>query len=161
MLSDIHWIERDGGGRLAITARPRAGDWLDGEIESWAAAGVAIVLSLLDRDEISDLGLEAEPDACRAHGIEFLSHPIRDRGLPRDRETFLQLAAMLASQPKPVLIHCRAGIGRSSLAAAAIMIIGGMGAQAALERIGEARGLVVPDTDEQRRWILGLAPDQP
>jgi hypothetical protein len=33
---------------LAIMARPRAGDWLDGEIAGWRAQGIGVIVSLLE-----------------------------------------------------------------------------------------------------------------
>jgi hypothetical protein len=58
----LHWIEIPG--RLAIMA------------------GVDLVISLLEREEVSDLGLQREAELCRASGIEFVSFPIPDRGVP-------------------------------------------------------------------------------
>ena len=39
MNSDIYWID----SQLAISARPRGGDWLAGEVAHWAEAGVDVV----------------------------------------------------------------------------------------------------------------------
>ena len=41
--STIYWIDGVSSGRLAIMARPRAGDWLDDEIANWALEGVRAV----------------------------------------------------------------------------------------------------------------------
>ena len=54
------------------------------------------------------------------------------------------------------MIHCRAGIGRSSLLAAAVLRVEGRTADEAWQRITEARGLPVPDTDEQRDFLVQL-----
>lgn len=50
-------------------------------------------------------------------------------------------------------VHCRAGIGRSAIIAASILMALGQTADAALKLITEARGVSVPDTFEQREWI--------
>lgn len=63
-------------------ARPRADDWLEVDIVEWKMAGVDLVISLLEREEVSDLGLQREAELCRASGIEFVSFPIPDRGVP-------------------------------------------------------------------------------
>ncbi|MGJ5180953.1 hypothetical protein ACQR16_28745 [Bradyrhizobium oligotrophicum] len=39
-MSRLHWIGLPITGRLAIAARPRAGDWLDDEIRAWASKGL-------------------------------------------------------------------------------------------------------------------------
>jgi protein-tyrosine phosphatase len=156
MLSTIYWIGMSGNSRLAIMARPRAGDWLEDEIANWHRSGVEIVVSLLERDEVEELGLIREPALCQRHDIEFRSWPIPDRGLPHDRAGFLQFVGELAESGKNVAVHCRAGIGRSSVLAAAIMIHDGQTAELALTSIATARGVPVPDTDEQRDWIIAL-----
>jgi hypothetical protein len=45
---------------MAIMARPRAGDWLESEVDEWKAAGIDVVVSLLERDEVVELGLQRE-----------------------------------------------------------------------------------------------------
>src|SRR5215207_7452876 len=79
-MSRIHWIEMPG--RFAIMARPRADDWLEVDITEWRTSGVDLVVSLLEREEVSELGLQREAELCRACGIEFVSFPIPDRGVP-------------------------------------------------------------------------------
>jgi len=66
---------------MAIMARPRADDWLDVDIAAWKAGGLEVIVSLLEPEEISDLGLQREGALCRASGIEFLSFPVPDRGV--------------------------------------------------------------------------------
>jgi len=52
-------------------------------------------------------------------------------------------------------VHCAGGIGRSSVLSGAIMVQLGVPAADVWQVIGEARGCVVPETDEQRAWLLG------
>jgi protein-tyrosine phosphatase len=56
-----------------------------------------------------------------------------------------------------VAVHCRAGIGRSSLIAACVMVCGGADPAAAFDLIGKARGTAVPDTAAQRDWVVAFA----
>jgi protein-tyrosine phosphatase len=155
-MSRLHWIEIPG--RLAIMARPRADDWLEVDIVEWKMAGVDLVISLLEREEVSDLGLQREAELCRASGIEFVSFPIPDRGVPDLRPT-LEVARSIAGDiagGRSVAVHCRAGIGRSSMIAACAMICSGIEAAEALTLIKAARGVIVPDTEEQREWIISF-----
>jgi protein-tyrosine phosphatase len=156
MASEIYWIDVGPFPRVAIMARPRAGDWLEDEIAHWKRAGVEVVVSLLERDEIQDLGLEEEAIRCENSGIQFLSFPIPDRAVPDDIAHALRFASDLAGRDKAIAIHCRAGIGRSSVMAAAVLISAGIDAAAALSAIQQARGLPVPDTEAQRDWVLKL-----
>src|SRR3569832_709932 len=159
MATDPFWIATDLPGRLAIMPRPRSGDWLEDEIAALKAAKVDLVVSLLDNDEIAELGLRDEGRLCEAAGIDFLRFLIADRGVPDGallRPFARNLLARLHSG-KSVAIHCRAGIGRSSQDAASVMIEGGMPPNVALEGTANARGLRVPDTEQQRDWIIAYA----
>jgi hypothetical protein len=156
MRARVHWIDRPLAGRLAIMARPRAGDWLEDEISGWRTEGVDVVLSLLEQEEVNELGLQQEAGLCREQGMEFLSFPIPDRGVPESLREAVALARALAREidrGKAVAIHCRAGIGRSSLVAACALVCLGVDPAAAFEAIGEARGVSVPDTVGQRDWV--------
>ena len=158
-MSRLHWIEISGRGRIAICARPRADDWLEIEVSEWKASGLDMVVSLLEGEEVSELGLQRESELCRSSGIEFLSFPIPDRGVPDNGPDVLQVAKFIASgiaEGRSIVIHCRAGIGRSSMIAACALICSGVEPHDALTRIKNARGLTVPDTDEQRDWIMAF-----
>ncbi len=156
MASDIYWIDTSPPIQLAIMARPRAGDWLQDEIAHWKQSGIGVVVSLLEKDEIDDLGLDMEAELCEGYGIHFLSFPIPDRGVPSDAVTTLNFVSELIGIGKPIAIHCRAGIGRSSVIAAAVLIYSGISACDAMSAIEKARGLAIPDTDAQRDWVLNL-----
>jgi protein-tyrosine phosphatase len=157
MHSTLYWIDTPGAFRLAIMARPRAGDWLEDEIAHWRRSGVGIVVSLLEREEVEDLELQREAALCVENGIEFRSFPIPDRGLPDNAAEALRFATEVAAAGKPVAIHCRAGIGRSSLMAATLLIGSGVPPAQALDAIAAARGVPIPDTEAQRDWVLSLA----
>ena len=72
-MTRLFWIEHGGAGRLAITARPRADDWLDAEVDAWNAAGVDLVVSLLEPSEVSELGLGREADPAVSTSSPFRS----------------------------------------------------------------------------------------
>jgi protein-tyrosine phosphatase len=57
------------------------------------------------------------------------------------------------SRGKKVLIHCRQGIGRSGMIAACLLIDSGVPVEEALQTLSSKRGLPVPETEEQRRWL--------
>ena len=156
MLSRIYWLDCELGGRLATMARPRGGEWLEWEIAGWKSAGIDTVVSLLERDEQMELDLQQEQSFCEKNGMDYTSFPIRDRGVPTSiSETHLLVGKIRArlSAEKNAGIHCRAGIGRSSLIAACTLVTLGYDTGAAFETISKARGLYVPDTDEQREWV--------
>jgi protein-tyrosine phosphatase len=151
----LYWIPSSHPGRVAISARPRGGDWLQDEIEGWRKQGIDVVVSLLTPSENEELDLKEEATLATAKGIHFVSFPIEDRGVPSPPKVE-QLVANLSSeiqQGKHIAVLCRQGIGRSSLISAALFISSGEDIRHALEAMSEARGLEVPETVEQRKWL--------
>jgi protein-tyrosine phosphatase len=143
-------------------ARPRGNDWINDEMSGLRAAGVNVLVSMLTPAEVNELDLQGEPDAASGAGLEFVSCPTPDRGLPQAQEfrsLLNQLEAAL-SQGQHVVVHCRMGIGRSSLVAAGLLISEGMTGSEAWEAVSSARGMSVPDTDEQRTWLLQVMGEQ-
>lgn len=160
MRAQLYWIEGLLKGRLAIMARPRAGDWLRDEISDWATENIDVVVSLLEPEEVLELELDTEGELCRERGIEFVSYPMLDRGVPPSIPKTAELARRLATrigEGQSVAIHCRAGIGRSALIAACVLVCAGIEAGKTFELIAAARRLKVPDTDDQIGWLHQFA----
>jgi protein-tyrosine phosphatase len=160
MRTELYWIDGPWRGCLAIMPRPRGGDWLEDEIQSWRRSGVDVVVSLLTREEQTELNLCDEESLCRANGIEYVSFPIVDRSVPSSAEAFSEQVIKLAEQlgnGQSIAVHCRQGIGRAALVAICLLTVSGMEPAAAVERVSTARGCVVPETPEQRRWITDFA----
>src|SRR5216110_2034325 len=68
-------------------------------------------------------------------------------------EVFIGSLDERVRQGKSIAIHCRAGIGRSSMLCACLLVKQGFSVESAFQKIQEARGCVVPDTAEQRTWV--------
>jgi protein-tyrosine phosphatase len=150
-----YWIMTESG-RIAIMPRPRGGDWLADDIGFLQTSGVGVIVSALTPDEIEELALAEEQSCCDARGLIFYSFPINDRSVPVSLSKFNEFLGSLNSELKKglaIAIHCRAGIGRSSLIAACLLIKQGFVGEDALRLIEEVRGVPVPDTQEQRDWI--------
>jgi protein-tyrosine phosphatase len=159
MKAELYLIPTSTPGRLAILPRPRGGDWLADEVTAWRRAGVDVVLSLLTPDEAAEFGIAAEAVECRAQGIEYLSLPTPDRGVPAPKvaaDVIARLAGLVADG-KTVAVHCRQGIGRSAVIAAGVLITLGADAESAIRAVADARGCPVPETPEQRRWVVDYA----
>ena len=161
MSTDLHWVNGPWPGRLALSARPRGGDWLDDDIANWKHSGIDAILSLLTPEEERDLDLEDEAAAAKKHSVDFSSFPIPDRQVPRSESSLRQLVESVNSKLRAggnVLVHCRQGVGRTGLVAACLLIKNGMSPGAAVETLSTARGVPVPETSEQRDWIERFAP---
>jgi len=140
-------------------ARPRGGDWLVDEIVALRNARVSTVVSLLEPRETAELELGAESLICARHAIEYMNLPVPDFGVPESMRAFVEFAGVVHERlvaGNTVAIHCRMGIGRSSLLAAAVLGLSGLGLDESLRRIASARGLRVPDTEAQVAWLRRL-----
>ena len=154
---DIFWIDGDPPPGLAIVLRPRGNDWLEDELRRMKNAGIRVIVSLLEIDEAAELGLSQEGAAAIEMGLEYGSFPIPDRHVPPNLATFRDFTAGLAVQLRAgtrIGVHCRGSIGRASITAACTLIHLGWKAEMALAAIESARGCQIPDTPEQREWIL-------
>jgi protein tyrosine phosphatase (PTP) superfamily phosphohydrolase (DUF442 family) len=156
MYTELYWIEGPWPGRLAISARPRGGDWLEDEVKSWRRAGLDIIVSLLTPDEEEALDLQREEQFCRDNGLDFRSFPIVDRSVPASEVKAMRLIEQLdtdLTQGKNIVVPCRQGIERSGLIAASLLAARGIGSEDAMKRVSDARGVEVPETPRQRDWI--------
>jgi len=160
MQAEIYEIIRCPVGRLATMPRPRGGEWLMGELASLKFRGVTDLVSLLPPCEEVELALQSEAQFCADLRLRFHRHPIDDRGIPLQPAFDDFITSLLPSLVAPgfIAIHCRAGIGRSTVAAAALLRRLGLSASDALGLISNARGFDVPDTLEQLDFINALGP---
>jgi protein-tyrosine phosphatase len=157
---DYYPIREFDGLSLAIMPRPRAGDWLEDEIDKWQREGLNMVVSLLEPVEIAELEMGSEPKLCASRGIEYLSFPIPDRGVPTSVaafDTFLAPVVKRLRSGAAVGVHCRAGIGRAGLTAACILVRAGIPYPLAFPAITRARRVKVPDTEQQESWVQTFA----
>jgi len=164
MRKECYWIEGPWPGRLAILPRPRGGEWLEDDVHAWQQVGLDGVVSLLTREEITDLDLAQEERFCQANGIQFVSFPIVDRGTPASRGATFDLVRKLdgaLAEGKNLALHCRQGIGRSALIAACLLVVTGVDPETAFRRVSAARGCVVPETAEQQGWVREFARELP
>ena len=160
MKSTIYRIDGPWPGRLAIIARPRGNEWLEDEIKDLTLSGIEVVVSLLTDEENNDLGLNAEAKTAEQHGLRFISFPINDYSVPASSEALFGLVTKLddlLTRGQAIGIHCRQGIGRSSVVAACVLSLSIENIDECFRQISDARGTAVPDTVEQRNWVWSFA----
>jgi protein-tyrosine phosphatase len=136
--------------------RPRGDDWLEEEIIKLKTQDIGIWVSLLEHHEINELGLKDQHTLCSKHQLEYINFPIVDRSIPEKGNKIDSLIDKLFQKTQTgnsVVIHCRMGIGRSSIIAGCILLKAGFKTDQILQKITSARGLKVPDTDQQVKWL--------
>jgi protein-tyrosine phosphatase len=119
--------------------------------------GINLVVSLLETNEARTLGLDAEREQVKALGMDFVSFPIPDMGIPTSVEEFASLSKMLLKQVNAgnnILVHCHAGIGRSGLMAAGILLHCDLNPKQAFAHVSKMRGVRVPETPDQEYWLM-------
>jgi protein-tyrosine phosphatase len=153
---EMYKIGSMGEGFIAIMARPSLEANAAASIINIARLGIRQIVSLLEPSEARSLGLDAEREQVKAHAMDFISFPIPDMGLPPSVEDFALLSKKLFNQVNAgvnTLIHCQAGIGRSGLLVAGILLHCDMDPQQAFAYASRMRGIRVPETPEQEKWL--------
>jgi len=158
MLPVIYEVVAIGTGKLFVMAMPVSGERIDEEFAGLRQLGIDHVVSLLEVEEQFEVGLADEEALCIKNGMRFTSFPITDRDVPQKIDA-LALAARLnrdISNGGHVVVHCRAGVGRTGVIASAVLIQAGYSSGEAIHMVSFARGSLVPDTEAQDNWIRSI-----
>lgn len=137
---------------------------MEDETAGWRRAGVDTVVSLLENDEAVQLQLAQEREAAESKGIDFISFPIPDRGVPASVSAVVSLLKRIVAaleDGKNVAVHCRQSVGRSGLIAAGVLIASGIETEKVIDVVSIARGVTVPETPAQLEWLHHLPSEHP
>ncbi len=132
-------------------------------LASLCAAGVSAFIDLTREEELD--GYQHLLPA----GTQYVRHPIPDHGLPRDAAQMKAILAEIRAQlaaGRLVYLHCRAGIGRTGMAAGCLLAES-HGGEAALEELNHlwqhsaraASWASVPETDAQSAFVRAWQTD--
>ncbi len=152
----IFWVSAPVPGRLAVLSRPRRSN----HFTALKAAGIDMLVSMLEPAEADTVGLGEAALSCERAGIDFLSVPITDHGIPTSFQLVEQAVDIVARQLRAgrgVGAHCYAGLGRSPLFVASVLILHGQSAPEAIAAVSAARGVDVPEMDQQHVWLMELS----
>ena len=160
MRAALHVIAGPGPGQLSTIAHPRAEAWPVEQLGALARAGVDLLVSAMTKPDQQLLGFGDTATAAAAYGLEFVSFPVPDGGVPRDEAVqVISLAGRLAEQVRGgrfVVTQCFGGIGRSTLLACTTLVLLGIAPGEALARVTD--GTEMPVT---RDWLYDFVASHP
>jgi protein tyrosine phosphatase (PTP) superfamily phosphohydrolase (DUF442 family) len=160
MRATLWTVGTKGGGKVSIVPRPSGGDSLPDEMKALRKHGVDLLISAQPPLEGGFYGLSGEGAAAEAAGMAFLNIPIADMAVPPDRADFLAALSGPIARVREgghVAVHCFASRGRSGVIAGLLLAAGGFEPEDGLQRMSKVRGYRVPETEEQRAWMLETA----
>lgn len=107
-------------------------------------AGASAIVTLTPAAELAKLKVEGLAEQCQALGLQWFHCPIEDDCAPAaDFTSAWQQAApklqQLLDQQQKIAIHCKGGSGRTSLAAAQLLIERGLDKAQVMSTIRELR----------------------
>ncbi|MEQ9489998.1 MAG: protein-tyrosine phosphatase family protein [Alphaproteobacteria bacterium] len=154
----IATVSVSGGGRIGVCGLPGLTGDLEGDLLAITGFDPALVVSMTEAAEMEALGAGNLGQRLQHLGIDWVHLPIRDfSGLaPEHEDRWPDLSRRLhdlLDDEKSILLHCRAGRGRSGMIALRLMVERGEDATNALRRLRDKRPGAV-ETPEQRLWAV-------
>lgn len=137
MLAGFRWIIEDS---FAGCGRPGLLGTFDEDVAFIRGAGFGLIVTL------------TEEPAAPLEGIGALHFPIADMGIPTPRlcEAACRTIVSEIERGARVLVHCRAGMGRTGLMAACVLVTLGRSAQAALDEVRRVNPGYVQSAAQER-----------
>jgi ADP-ribosylglycohydrolase len=162
-LDETYWVQP---GRLLVGAHPgsRSRAQAMDRLRRFLEAGITCFIDLTEPDETPSYEGLLPFETPTGRRVEYLREPIVDHGVPASRETMARILAMLdgaLESGHAVYLHCRAGVGRSAMAAGCWLAERAGSGDVALAELAEHWQQAVqsqhwprvPETDEQVEFV--------
>ena len=149
-----------GPALLGISCLPGLQGNFSADIEKIFNWNPAIIVSLTEKKEMEDLGARDFIPLIEKEKIPWLHFPIKDFGIVDQQQEILWEPISKNIHKKindgaRILVHCRAGCGRTGMIVLRIMIEFGEDPDQALERLRRIRPCAV-ETKAQENWAKML-----
>ncbi len=162
-------------GRLLVGEHPGSRSRAQSmeRLRRFLEAGITCFIDLTEPDELPAYEILLPFETPSGRRVEYLREPIPDHGVPTDRETMGRILAMIDGALEAghrVYLHCRAGVGRSAMAAGCWLAerSPGGGEAALTELAGYWKQCLqagtwdrVPETSEQVEFVRSWQPLRP
>jgi protein-tyrosine phosphatase len=129
---------------------------MDKDIASLKQDGATAIVSLITEQEYTEYGVKGLKQAYKDAGLELISYPILDQGIP-DSATLPNLLKAIdeeLSKDGSVILHCVGGLGRSgTVAAAYLMDKFQLQAEQAIATVREHRSQRAVESKEQLAFL--------
>lgn len=130
------------------------------DLDAVAAWNAAVVVTLVEAEELERLQVAGLGEAVRDRHMEWLHLPIRDRGVPDAtfEAAWTEAGESLRARLRAgfdVLVHCMGGLGRAGTIASRLLVELGWTPGEAIRAVRKVRPGAL-ETDEQEDLIHGL-----
>ena len=118
--------------------------------------GVTTIVCLIEAHEFPEMQIERLREQSVTRGMHFIGFPIADVSIPPDVEPFFHLIVDICRRlaaGETVLIHCKGGLGRTGIVAAACLMLLGMPAAEAVVLVRQVRPGTI-ETPQQERFVV-------
>jgi protein-tyrosine phosphatase len=131
------------------------------DLDALQGVGCTLLVSLMEDHELTQFGMRELLTLAAPRSIELVRFPIRDGSvpLPEVAPAFDALVARLEAalaMGATAVVHCRGGLGRTGLVAAALLVRRGFAAREAIRIVRAARPGTV-ENEEQARYVEAYA----